>query len=105
MHPKLFSQNGSCTAHTHHLKNGRDKMNEPQGFLMRGCSTYFLVKKELMRKLIARLNICGWSSQESFLSASNNNKILSLENISFSIQGHDKKANIFVQQIRSVPGY
>ena len=62
MHPKWQLH----STHTHHLKNGRDKMNEPQGFLMRGCSTYFLVKKKLMRKLIARLNIYGWSSQESF---------------------------------------
>ena len=55
MHPKLFSQNGSCTAHIHHLKNGRDKMNEPQGFLMRGCSTYFLVKKKINEKINSKI--------------------------------------------------
>ena len=51
------------------------------------------------------IGICARSSQERYQPAPNKNKIQSLENISFSIQGHDKKANIFVQQIRSVPGY
>ena len=40
----------AAAQHTHHLKNGRDKMNEPQGFLMRECSTYCLMKKNNEKK-------------------------------------------------------